>query len=488
MTIDARRLGTANLASTQAQRHVDGPAPAAVPPAAPGSSGTNAATARADAASNADVGATRKARAVVGDVATAAAPHHSAGAASSRLGFALFGRPVSDIVRQAVRSTMVALAVVGAAGALTPAQADTVFLDHNNAPMEIKVAKQLAAEIGEKFVLVRPDAQSLDAVFARAERGEIDMRHLILSGHSSGQHVWGEGEGGTRHETSIEQFKELKAKYPKAFAQVKHVHFMSCYAGSAGNSAAWSAVFPNAKAIAGFWGIGPSKIQLASQLMLQNSERHLRTLDARKLTPQQALVEAKRMAQMDGAKVTKFAVRLDGTHFALGAPTTPLDQLHDRVDLLGARAFEPFMNPVGQTADFQNTPRNHAQNPLRDYYNALQSYLGALPTGSHEATATQARIETTIRLIYFDGISARMQQQHGAVLAQANADLAAAGLGRIIPSDLGRATRLQIVEAANTLEQMRIPQPSGAVAKARELLIDGLRDLKPSIIPATWID
>jgi hypothetical protein len=367
---------------------------------------------------------------------------------------ALFS-PNMNKLASAIRAATVGFALL--CGTPLLAMADTVFLDHNNAPKEVAVAKQLAASKGEKFILVRPDAQALDALFARAEKGEVDLRHLIFSGHSSGTRVWGDGGDGVRHETSIDEFKAMKAKYPKAFAQVKHIHFMACYAGSAGNSAQWSAVFPGAK-IAGFWGSGPSKEQPAAHAMLKNSELTMRALDSKSLSPQQAMIAAKQMANAPGSNVTKFAVRLptnDGVsvHFSLGEQVTPMDVASDRVNVLRLSSFEPYMNPVGQAAQFASPPTTHSTSPLRAYYNALHSYLNALPADDYRVKQTQGDIDTTIRLIYFDVIQQKMQTTHGATFAAADSALKDAGVSVQI-GDVSKLSRLQIVELAKQLGEV----------------------------------
>lgn len=363
----------------------------------------------------------------------------------------LQGKGVGGFLKSALWSAIVATTLLGAPSI---AKADTVFLDHNNAPKEILVAKQLAASKHEPFILVRPDAASLEALFAKAEKGEVNIRHLILSGHSSGQRVWGEGSDGNRHETSMDDLKNLKAKYPKAFAQVQHVTFMSCYAGSAGNSAQWAAVFQNSK-IAGFWGSGPSKEQAASGLMLKNSEMSMRGLDGRNLSPAQALIEAKKMASQSGSNVTKFAVRLptnDGAsvHFSLGETVTSKDVAQDRVNVLRARTFDNYMSPT--TADFAMPPKTHAASPLRDYYNALHAYLNVLPANDWSARSVQGDIDVTIRLIYFDVIQTKMQSTHGATFAAADSALKDAGVNVSI-GDVSKLNRMQLVQLVDSLDK-----------------------------------
>lgn len=377
-------------------------------------------------------------------------------AASQALQTSMVGAKIADGGFAAFTKKIVTAAMVGFAIMTTPlmASADTIFLDHNNAPLEVQMAKQLAASKGEKFILVRPDAASLDSVFAQASRGEIDARHLILSGHSSGQRVWGTGSDESFHETSIEQMKELKAKYPEAFKQVKHVHFMSCYAGSAGNSAQWSGVFPQAK-IAGFWGSGPAKTQSAATQMLKNTEMTFRGLDGRSLSPAQAMIAAKQMAAQPGTNVTKFAVRLptnDGAsvHFALhGEKVTSVDAARDRADVLRARSFEPYLN--AQEKDFAQPPKTHATSPLRDYYNALHTWLNAIPADDNTSLSVRNDIDVTIRLIYFDVIQAKMQANHGATFAAADTVLKNANAGFVI-GDVSKLSRKDVVVLVDKLK------------------------------------
>jgi hypothetical protein len=403
-----------------------------------------------------------------------------AGTASANLGAALL-----DSEREKTPlSTTVRNVLLGAALLAAPllAFADTVFLDHNNAPKEIAVAQQLARSKGEPFVLVRPDQASLEQLFAKAERGEANIRHLILSGHSSGLQVWGESSDGTHRETSIDDMKALKDKFPKAFAQVQHVTFMSCYSGSAGNSAQWNAVFDKARAITGFYGSAPSKDQPAAHKMLKSTELAVRALPAGKLSPQQAMIAAKAMGNAPGANVTVFAARIDGVHHARGQAVTPLAQAEDRANMLRLQAFEPYLEA---RAGFEQTPTNHARSPLRDYYNALQSYSNALPADAMERSDVNAAINTTIRLIYADVIVGKFVETHAQTINNARAELS--GLGVVVPADVKSLTRAGWMQLGAKIDAVDIDSTKPAAQELRRLVRDGLRDLSPDVIPSTWI-
>ncbi len=408
----------------------------------------------------------------------------SAGASQASFGAKLL-QGVKDVFKgigTGTKAALIGLALITAAPSV--AHADTVFLDHNDAPMEIKVAQQLARSKGEAFVLVRPDEASLDSLFAKAERGEVDIRHLILSGHSSGLRVWGTGADGNYHESSIDQFRGLKEKYPKAFAQVEHVTFMSCYAGRAGNSAQWSGVFHNARAISGFYGSGPSKTQPAAHAMLKQTELEVRKLEGRgPLSPQQALIMAKKIGNMPGTNVTKFAMRLDGIHYSKGEALSSVERAQDAVDLLESRAFTSYFEA---SAGFESPPTNHSRSELRDYYNALHALTDVLPADDYRLTGLQEKVETTIRLIYFDAIVEKFQEKNAGVIdAAAKEAIAEPGLGITIPSDLTKLSRAEILKLLDTLNEAQLSSHKGLADFRFEL--QSLKTLSPNQIPSNWI-
>jgi hypothetical protein len=415
---------------------------------------------------------------------TASSGVKSAGVSQASFGTKLL-QGVKDLfgsIGTGTKAAMVGLALITASP--TIAHADTVFLDHNDAPMEIRVAQQLARSKGEAFVLVRPDQASLDSLFAQAERGEVDIRHLIFSGHSSGLRVWGSGAEGKYHESSIDQFRELKEKYPKAFESVEHVSFMTCYSASAGNSAQWSGVFHNARAISGFHGSGPSKTQPAAHAMLKQTELEVRKLEGRgPLSPQQALIMAKKIGSMPGTNVTKFAMRLDGAHHARGEAVSSLDRARDAVNLLENRAFNPYFEA---SAGFESPPQNHSRSELRDYYNALHTLTNALPADDWRLPDLQEKIETTIRLIYFDAIVEKFTEKNATVIdAAAKEAIAEPGLGIHIPAELSTASRADILKLLRSLEAADLSgHPSLNALKAE---LKTLRTLSPTDIPSNWI-
>jgi hypothetical protein len=422
---------------------------------------------------------------VLGNVHSGRAGKRNAGVATATAGASFVDRSRSWLKRAVVGALLGAMSLAP----LQRANADTVFLDHNNAPHEIATARQLAAERGEEFVLVRPDAASIERLFAQAERGEVDLRHLIISGHSGGSSFSGTGPDGTHYETSLSQYKELKKRYPRAFAQVRHVTFLACYAGSMSNSAQWRAVFENAVTI-GFHGIAPSKERPASTQVLANTERYLRQhVDGKRLTPAQMQIHARNITRLQGPNITNFAVRLGDAYASVNEQITNVDVVRDRVNLLRERAFSPYMNPVGQDARFSTPPPSSQRSEVQDYYRALQQLRNTLEAGSWEHGQVQQQADVALRLFHWQQVLDNVQRLHAQTFAAANLQASAAGLDVQIPANLTQLSRLQIVELANQLDALgALPDGAPELAQARTLLSQGLRDLSPEVIPQAWID
>jgi hypothetical protein len=334
------------------------------------------------------------------------------------------------------------------------AKADVVFLDFNNGVKEIETARKMAQGQGEDFHLVRPTTEALEQTFARAEAGEIDLSTLVLSGHSLGDSVWGSGPGGESHRASMNDFKELKEKYPKAFAQVKHVFFMACYAGGKAHSANWNKVFHNARAIVGFYGSGPASHRPASSWTLKNVEAALDALPDATLSPQQALLKAKQISRLKGPAQTKFGIRLDGVHHQHGAKSTSADAALEQVQFARNQSFTPYFDA---TAGHEMTPSNHQVSPLRDYYNQVQSALNSVDPDSTEAAQLNKDIKTTIRLIYFDNIQKNVEHEHRGDFNAANAQLTQLGEDVQIPKDLKQMNRAETIALSEALKNVEDP-------------------------------
>jgi hypothetical protein len=83
----------------------------------------------------------------------------------------------------------------------------------------------------------------------RAEKGEIALERLVLSGHSNGVELWGEHEEGaeSRPGTMVieRDLGSLAAVFPKAVGQVEDIMFSACFSTNAAEIA--KRFLPNVK-------------------------------------------------------------------------------------------------------------------------------------------------------------------------------------------------------------------------------------------------
>ena len=134
------------------------------------------------------------------------------------------------------------------------ARADTLMIDVNDQAGERKIVERLAAVQGQKAHIGGGQSRTeivrnLDETFAAAERGEIALDSLVLSGHSrTGQDFFGQDH---HAQLLFTDMIELRERYPKAFGQIRNVMLMGCFAGTEDDSEAWQDLFPNVITIAG---------------------------------------------------------------------------------------------------------------------------------------------------------------------------------------------------------------------------------------------
>ncbi len=109
-------------------------------------------------------------------------------------------------------------------------------------------------------------------VYEAAERGDLSLERVVLSGHSEGTMLWGEGDKGEDNGCiPFQFFRDLAAIYPRAASQVQDIMFSSCNTGNQGDPIEYiepratgiegkqdSAMFPNAQSIWAYNGTCPT--------------------------------------------------------------------------------------------------------------------------------------------------------------------------------------------------------------------------------------
>lgn len=304
------------------------------------------------------------------------------------------------------------------------AQADILFIDTNNQAIEKTTLDELGRQYGERVHVVKGDGPELEEIFRRANAGEINLRTIVGSGHSSGTGFSGQGGSLT---SSID---DLLKKYPDAQNQVRHFIGLGCYTGTKYSQAEWQSRFPNATVLAGFNGLAPSGYWSAKFLKGVFN----------------AIMAARRAA---GATDDAFATRLGTNNAAVATLKQTLGALDSvRITVASFQICENFWDPKGRTREkvkaeieaglrvmqgylngwgHDDVPADpHAPSPLRTFYNDVQAYLGDASI-EERAELIKAK-DQTIRLIYFKNVKTNVVRSiTDEEIAKANEAFVAAG-------------------------------------------------------------
>ncbi|HJN72415.1 MAG TPA: hypothetical protein QGF58_00660 [Myxococcota bacterium] len=292
-------------------------------------------------------------------------------------------------------------------------------------------------------------------VWSEAELGIRKMERVVLSGHSVGSEIWGDDNG----EISFAAFIELSGIFPKAVAQVKHVMLSACYGGGEANMDQYHEMFPNLDSVWAYHGSSPGT--------WSGAMTHMKKWEAATEPGDEAGgVDPDLVAGTRKAKNVSTWNADDG--YQGGEPITIGEietQLSDNQSV-----FDDHFAGTVEVTDTQN-------GPLRGYYNIVQRYLQH-PDGSDRATYT-ARRDVTIRLIFWGVVRGKFA---GHYKSEMEAGYAEMGVDMPDLSSIGRGDFMAHFETVKGLAG------SGQDAlSVIDLLRRGMKDLKPEIIPSTWV-
>jgi len=323
-------------------------------------------------------------------------------------------------------------------------------------------AREAASIIKGSGADARDETAQVVKAFAEAERGDRKIERLVLSGHSVGSGVWGDENGFFELET----MKKVSQAFPRAAGQVEDFLVAGCYSSSENHVQQFREMFPNLKTSMAY---GDSAPGTWSGAMVHNKawEEATRGSDPGKVT--RDIVAGTRK----GENVATWNIE-DG--YQADGPQKPLAEL--RAELARTDpATRPFFTGEQIVADTQS-------GPLRDSYRAIQRLLGSRQLPASERPALEARRDATIRVIFYDAlVKGKFQEAYG---GRIQAGFAALGLVAPDFSKLSRKDALASVAAFESALAARNPKPAAAQA-LRPLLTDGLKDLKPSVIPNSWV-
>lgn len=382
-----------------------------------------------------------------------------------------------------VKAAAMAVLAMGWLAGMKSAKADILFIDTNDQAIEREAILDLGRRYGETVHIVKADGPELEEIFAKAERGELELTTVVGSGHSGGTSF--AGKNGSAYSLG-----KLVEKYPAAQSQVRHFIGLGCYTGTKYNALEWQTRFPNATLIAGFNGLAPSGHWSARFLRqvystIGNARRNAGGDEnlAERLGSQAEQDALKRILRgLDSVKITVASFQVCEQFY--DPKPKNREKLADEV-----RAGRSIFNGYFRAWQHDDPPANpHAPSALRTFYNDVQEYLGVAPEEEREELLKIK--EQTIRLIYFGNVKKAWARHHADEITAANRALAAANL-QTLPTEqeIAGMTRRQIVDLSRSLGYAEASLGEGEDADAARRMIESAKnELVELDVPFNWID
>ncbi len=295
--------------------------------------------------------------------------------------------------------------------------------------------------------------------FNRAEKGEIILDRLVLSGHSNGVELWGEYEEGAESRPGtmvIERDLGLFGTvFPNAIGQVEDVMFSACFSINAVEIV--KKIFPNLKTVWSYGGFSPSAANGAVE--------HI-------ITWEMATEGDKSLAK--GLKRGSNALWTKDKGYIVGDPAAAAaGPLFAAV----VRGWREVAEPMYQgTKEVQKAP-------LDRYYEKVQELL-AHPGAADDLKESARKVfQTVLRMRFWPLVTKRFGSEYGAKL-QPGYD----ALGVAAPrwESLGRPELKAHVDAVNKALE-KDPNAGGHKDAIERFLKQGLWALDPEIIRSDWI-
>lgn len=308
----------------------------------------------------------------------------------------------------------------------------------------------------------RDETAQLAKVFKEAQEGKRNIERMVISGHSVGSGVWGDENG----YFELSTLGDLAKAFPAASRQVEDFLYAGCYSGGESNMDRLRAIFPNLKTAWAYSHSAPGTYSGALPHMAR-WDNATRGHDASKVQMNLAAGTRK------GENVATWNAV---TGYQSDAVPRSLSDLRREVES-GRSGFDEYLKGNSAVADTQ-------QGPVRNFYNSVQHLLQSRELPAAERPALEGMRDQVIRLNFYDSnVKGKFQAAHAGKI---NAGFAAVGLPAPDFSKLSRKDALaKIAEFEAKLNGMN-PKPAAAQT-LKPLLTDGLRDLKPSQIPSTWV-
>ena len=290
------------------------------------------------------------------------------------------------------------------------ASADILFLDLNNAPLEIAAARRAAAARGERLIVIPADGETLRGdnlaeELAELKNQNVRLTSMVISGH--------DGNGafsGTRGNLSEEEVRGALQANPPMADTIRSLLLWGCYTATpASIELVWKQAFPNLVAVAGFDGSAPLSDKPGSSTYLEDFLKIEERLT--KMTDINALNSA--FLTLRNVPLMTSAACVNGVFLKPGQRPRTMNQIMGECSERLARArreagdvssLEGRYSCYFEAAEgCEDPPANKQSSDLRSYYNEIQNTAHC----SEAFEASDLHLpspDQVIRLIYFRNV------------------------------------------------------------------------------------
>jgi len=319
----------------------------------------------------------------------------------------------------------------------------------------------IADVIGRAGHDAKDELAAIAQQWAKAERGGQLESRLILSGHHVGDGVYGDNNG--RLDWSL--VADLARAMPRAARSVEDLLISGCFSGGASSMQEYQAIFPNVRTIVAYQGESPGAYSGATS--------HQKIWE--QVTRGDTDVKVTRSA-FAGLRLGQNVVvwtKTRGYDDGRGAAAS-IHELRGDVDRLRAGYAAVLEGRTPATGPLEG--------PARDFSAANQRLLQHPELTAEERAAVTAQRDQAVRLVYYARVTQQFAQIHGPRLAEG---FRALGLP---PPDFRNLTRRDALEHIAAFQRAlgaSAAPPAAAVRVAP--LLQGLKELSPSVIPEGWV-
>ncbi|MFO0601365.1 MAG: hypothetical protein U0228_39010 [Myxococcaceae bacterium] len=317
--------------------------------------------------------------------------------------------------------------------------------------------KKIADVLSSGGIDARDELAQIAQQWAVAEKGGQPPSRLVLSGHHVGYGVYGENNGKLDWPT----VGALAEAMPRGAKSVEDLLIAGCYSGGENMMEKYQAMFPNAKTIMAYSGSSPGAASGATA--------HQKAWEQATRGSGDGLDRKIFQGMRKGENVSVWT-RTKG--FDDGSPRTPLSDLQSRRAELQAGFDDAWKG--GAIPDTQ-------RGPVRDYYNSLQRLIQHPETTPADRKSLELQRDQTIRLIFYGPVSSKFQDTYATKI-----DAGFKALGMTPPNfkTLGRAGALGAIAE---FETKLAANPGNPAADQLAGILRDFKELKPSLIPDTWV-